>query len=458
MKDFYRDILPELSADSGFEKLAGERAVFLLGTDYYIGAPKTHEQRVAITPDQAALLKQWLAELGVELELLVVSDAGKNAGFGNELYRRAGAVIVSEAELAHLNPAPQVVHALKESTHYEATIPGPFVRIGALHSGDFKAGCGLADVLLRGNACGIFDGSAVGGFAYAGDFAVKPKFRIPLRSSMSVYAGWLAGEDVGESLVADETVVVSGGGVVGTSAVNVLLEKHDHQLKKILIIEKFATRCRELEALYHHQPKVEIRQGFDIKAEHLSGAKGFILTIFVQGSGATPKVVDTHQIACMKEGGVIVDVAIDEGGGIKIPKEDKIDPATGKPYAVTVEEIREVVEHLPVPLAYHADNHMPRRRPREASIEHGKTALMYLGALLYLCALKKGPRGALNFIMDHDYIEPPKTILDALLLDLKHGLAFTQSGNTTVLYRHVLKKSDEIHQFLSENGVSCLFA
>lgn len=449
-------ILPDRGETSGFAPLTDKRARLLLGTDYFIGAPTTHEQRVAITPDQAGQLKAWLAEHGVALELFVVADAGARAGFADSAYQAVGAQILTVAETAQM-PAPDVVHALKEPTDYEAHIPGEYMRIGALHTGDFRPDCGLAKVLVESDCCSVFDGSAVGGFAYKFDAPVRPRFPIPLRSSMSVYAGWLAGEDVGTSLVANEKVVISGGGVVGTSAADVLLEKHAHQLAQILIIEKFPERCAALRAQYAAHPQVVVKQGFAIADEDLDGAQGLILTIFVQGSGATPKVTSVEQVARMKRGGHIVDVAIDEGGGIRTRLDDQLDPQTGKRRLVSIEDTRAEVAALNHDLHYFADNHMPRRRPHEASIEHGKTALMYLATLLYLCAAHGGSQAALKHIMDHDYIVTPKTLADALILDLKHGLAFSNLHHTIALYRQVLKKSEEILAFLEEKGVHGVF-
>ena len=452
-------ILPAPGAENGFAALSDREVTFLLGTDVHIGEPDTCEQRVAITPEQACELKDWLAKVGVRLNLLVVRDAGKRAGFPDDEYVAVGARIIEESDIQSMTPIPDVVHALKEPTSYEATIPGPFMRIGALHSGDFKPESGIADVLKRGNSCGIFDGSAVGGFAFDTDFVVRPKFRIPLRSSMSVYAGKLAGEDVGKHLgEKDERVVVSGGGVVGTSAVGVLLDRHSDQLKEVLIIEKFENRCRELREMYQDFPCVSVKQGFDISPDDIRDAAGLILTIFVQGSAATPKVVDLERLKLMKHGGYITDVAIDEGGGVAISKDNQINPESGRAYTPTVEDIRQEVESLENGLTYHADNHMPRRRPREASIEHGKTGLMYLATLLYLSAEQGGPIDSIKFIMDQDNLERPKNIREALILDLKNGMAFVKLNSVTVLYRHVLKRSDDIQRYLNNNGVINTFA
>lgn len=450
------EILPQASKDAGFPKLENKEVVFLLGTDYFIGAPTTHEQRVAITPEQAGMLRDWLASRGIALKLYVVQGAGERAGFPDGEYEAVGATILSVEETASMEP-PHVVHALKEPTDYEADIPGEYMRIGALHSGDFKPECGWAKVLVKSDFCSIFDGSAVGGFAYKMDNPTRPKFPIPLRSSMSVYAGWLAGEDVGESLGQNEKVIISGGGVVGTSAADVLLEKHADQLDEVLIIEKFPERCAVLREMYKDYPQVKIQEGFAVSDEDIRGAQGLILTIFVQGSAATPKVTSVEQVTLMKEGGHIVDVAIDEGGGIATPRDNEIDPETGKRRILSIADVRAEVDKLGRNLHYFADNHMPRRRPHEASLEHGKTALVYLACMLYFCAAKGSSPEALKYFMDHDYIVTPKTLADGLILDLKHGLAFSNLHHTVALYRQVLKKSDDIQHFLEENGVHSVF-
>lgn len=456
----YGGILPEPVIKNGFLPLEEPReAVFLLGTDVHIGEPDHCEQRVGITPDQLKHLKAWLVALNVVPRLFVVSGAGNGAGFSDEMYVEAGGEIIAEADLPQMAATPHVVHALKESTAYEATIPGPFIRIGALHSGDFRPGTGLAQMLSSLRYCGVFDGSAVGGFAFFTDFDVKPKFPIPLRSSMSVYAGKLAGEDVGKCLEKDEKVVVSGGGVAGTAAVGVLLDHHLDQLREVVIIEKFEERCRQLREMYAGYPLVTIKQGVSIEDEDIHDAKGLILTIFIQGSDLTPKVVDVSKLATMRRGGTIVDVAIDEGGGIGIPKDHELDPVTGRRPQIFPEDVRREIDALNLDLIYVADNHMPRRRPKLASVEHGETALMYLAVLLYLSALKGGdPTEAMKLVMDHDYFGSAKNILQALVLDLKHGLAFVNCDDTVVLYRHVLKKCDEFRHFFRDNGINAVFA
>ena len=96
--------------------------------------------------------------------------------------------------------------------------------------------------------------------------------------------------------------------------------------------------------------------------------------------------------------------------------------------------------------------------PITANIEHGKTGLMYLATLLYLCAAQGGPVATVKYIMDQDNLENPKTIRDALELDLKNGMAFAKPRDITVLYRHVLKRSNDIQHYLDGKKVANTFA
>lgn len=444
-------VLPRPIAENGYLPLENREATFLLGTDYYIGYPEFPEQRVAITPLHCKVLGDWLDKLGVKLNLKVVANAGKGARFNDEEYVSAGAQIISEEQIAKID-APDVVHALKEPSKLEEDIAGPYLRIGALHTGDFREDCGLAKVLKKRNYSGIFDGSAVGGFAYNYDFEYKPKFLIPLRSSMSVYAGKLAGEDTGEVLEANEKVIVAGGGIVGTAAIDVLLTKYGEKISTLLITEYSRRRCAELREMYKaYGDRVQVKQTSTVTSEDIKDAKGLILTIFIQGSGATPRVIDVADLAVMRRGGMVVDVAIDEGGGIRIPKH-----STGA--MVEAEDVRAEIDNLGLNLGYVADNHMPRRRPRSASEEHSLTSIPYIATMLYLCAREQGPVGALTHIMDKSYIVRPRNVLDAMVLDLKQGLAFVNLDEITVLYRHLNKKSNEIAGFLRDNDIRNVFA
>ena len=83
---------------------------------------------------------------------------------------------------------------------------------------------------------------------------------------------------------------------------------------------------------------------------------------------------------------------------------------------------------------------------------------MYLATLLYLAAGQGGPKEVIKYIMDQDNLEEPANIKDALVLDLRNGMAFIKLNDITVLYRHVLKKSDYIQGILTKAGCLNTFA
>lgn len=139
------------------EEVRSGKCTFLLGIDRHIGeGTLEQETRVGITPSQAARLRRWLENAGISLDFYMVRGAGTSAGFDDEQYRQlAGAIIVDEIGIPKVRP-PHVVHALKEPCPYERWIPGPFVRIGALHTGSFSPNSGLAHLLGSPNFSAIF--------------------------------------------------------------------------------------------------------------------------------------------------------------------------------------------------------------------------------------------------------------------------------------------------------------
>ncbi len=114
---------------------------FLLGTDELI----RRERRVAMTPRHIDALSHDLAALGLEARIFVVRGAGERAAseageiFTDQQYAAAGAELVDRDRVGSIG-ALDVAHALKEPTEWEREIPGPVIRIGALHLASRPAG------------------------------------------------------------------------------------------------------------------------------------------------------------------------------------------------------------------------------------------------------------------------------------------------------------------------------
>lgn len=437
----YQSLLPQIMP------LQGRKAALLLGTDRHIGeeTPGAEETRVGFIPSQAAALKSWLQEAGVFLDFYFIQGAGARAGYSDGDYLNAGGHLLFEHELSTL-PAPQIFHALKEPSAYESFIQGPFIRIGALHTGAFDPTSGLASLFKRKNFCAIFDGSNIGGFSYN----ITGGHIIPIRSSMSVFAGWIAADNAGRQY--DEQkgkVIVSGGGVVGSAAIERLLSEYSVTATQILVFEPDQVQCKRLTDKFGADGKLVIVERGTITADDISGAIGLILTAFRQGHPA-PKVVSIGDLAALAENAVVVDVSIDERGGILIPGLD-FDRAS---LQQVVESVRESIAQLRKNITYIGDSHLPRNNPSKASESHGIAVLPYLAVLLYLSAREGGAAQAVNYILNQDCSSSPQTHFDSLVCDLKQGLAFWRPDPIHVREEITKGIMSSMDYFLKREGIS----
>lgn len=400
------------------------RVELLLGNDREIGR-ETHsqERRVGITPDHVRELRGFFADLRLELSVLVMQGAGQRAGFADSDFVAAGAEILTEGELQYHDGPPDVVHALKEPSRYEAQIPGPFCRIGALHTGDFHSEGGLAGLLRKRNVA-IFDGSHIG---------APDVFRIPIRGGMSIFAGEIAAEWVLDHLDhrhASGRVVVVGAGNAGKAALRKMAA--DPAVTEIHLLDsaedpKRLDRIRaELADLA--EVRVEGIAGTDHPAL-LSAVDGAVAVVFAvaRPREAAPKVVHVNSLKQrLADGALVVDISIDEKGAI-------LDPEIRRTWS-----LEQIIEHLSRSFAgsrnrvYRALSNMPRAYPRQASLAHGDAVLPYLATLLFLAARDGGAEGAIRHLavraVDGRSPDPrqaePARVLDALVQDLRNGMAF----------------------------------
>jgi alanine dehydrogenase len=400
------------------EKLNGKKASFLLGTDQYIGEgldkkgnKKLTETRVGVVPEQVAAIKSWLESNGVAFDFYFVKGAGSRADFLDTAYLKIGGQVLFEHQLSTM-PAPNVVHALKEPCAYETFIPGPFLRIGALHSGAFEEESGVAFLFKNRNFCAIFDGSNIG----------TDKV-IPIRGSMSVFAGQIASEfcadHFNEQRINDLKIVISGGGKAGKAALDRILELKGDAIKEIILADPTPAINQLLTEEYKNDPRVKIISAASLTAAEVAGCNGLILTA-VKGSSA-PDVININEIKAVADKCIIVDISIDEKGGIYM------DGFNRKPKEVTPHEIifrnTDVLNGFQKNIKYVADDHLPKYKPREASIAHGSAILPYIAMLLYCAAKFGGARNAARYILNGDYSDMGKEAAE-LLTHLKRGLAF----------------------------------
>lgn len=398
---------------------AKPRVRLLLGTDEYI----SFERRVALVPQHLVVLRENLAAHDLEVDLLVYRGAGERAsgdghgGFPDDAYRAVGAEIVDEDSLAN-QPAVDVVHALKEPTEYESLLPGPFLRLGALHLASKPPG--VCAMLGRRNFAGIFDGGTVGSCAYLLDGGD----RTPIVASMSRFAGRVAARHVLDALADHHLgagkVVVVGGGVAGRAAI----ETVKPLVSELVVVEKYEPMhgwlAGQLAAMGIENHDIRV----DLDDDAVDGA---IAIIFAHRSGAqaAEKVCNIDQIRMMEKAAAIADIAIDQGGSILHPEYDERDDAVA-----ARSKYQRIFAELGY--SYYAETNMPREAPHGASEHHGEASLAYVAVLLMLSALHGGPAEAVEVVrarpMAH-YTEPAAVAaldpFSAHVQDLRNGLQLT---------------------------------
>lgn len=424
--------LPEALAGLGFKK---EEVTFFLGSDEWI----PRETRVALTPRHLEQLRRVLGGAGLGLRLLVLSGAGDRAGYGDGDYRSVGARIVERDEVPELSGV-DVFHALKEPTAYESEIPGPFLRIGALHLASYPPGVGM--LLRRANFAAILDGGTIGSCSYTllgGD-------RTPIVASMSRFAGAVSGRKVVEGLeqngLGPGRIVVVGGGVAGVSAIEQMRPKISH----LVVVESFAPSRERLAETLRALGCESFEIVSEMRDELLDGAVGLVFA-HRSGAQAAEKVCDYEAVRRMAKGAAIADIAIDQGGSILhdgYRAED--DSLTAR------DKYRELLKDF----YYFAETNIPRHVPCEASVSHGDASWGYVATLLALSALQGGPRQAAEELLQLQvHLGAPaagRPLLEALLQDLRNGVQLARNGERTVIADPDIEKNPALVRWIRDHA------
>lgn len=245
-------------------------------------------------------------------KVLVQKYAGVGAGISDEDYRKAGATIVDGAR--EIYEKSEMIVKVKEPLPDEI----PFLREGQilytyLH---LAADERLTKALMERKIVGI---------AY--ETIEAPDGTLPLLAPMSAVAGRMATQ-IGASYLQHDhggkgmllggvtgvdraKVVVLGGGVVGVNAIKMavglganvtVLDTNMHRLDYLADIFGNA-----IQTLYSNAEQIEKSV---VNADLVIGA------VLVTGAKA-PKLVTRDMVSRMQPGGVIVDVAVDQGGSVE---------------------------------------------------------------------------------------------------------------------------------------------
>lgn len=274
-----------------------------------IGVPKeikSHEYRVGLTPGSV----RELVERGHRV--LVESHAGLGIRHDDDDYRASGAEIVADA--ATVYEQAELIVKVKEPQPAETDLLGRGQTLFTyLHLAPDPE---LAQRIID---------SGVTAIAY--ETVTGPGGSLPLLAPMSEVAGRLSiqagahcleraqgGSGVllsGVPGVAPGKILIIGGGTVGENAAQVARGIG----ADVTILDKSVRRLRELDQEYDGGVKCVYSTTETIE-EYALAANLVIGAVLVPGA-ATPKVLKKSVIERMRNGAVIVDVAIDQGGCVE---------------------------------------------------------------------------------------------------------------------------------------------
>jgi alanine dehydrogenase len=434
------------SLNQTLPRRAGRPVRLLLDTDREVGKELgSPEWRVGLAPDQVRDLIRSAAHLGIHLQVAVVAGAGELAGYPDGEYEAAGAEI-SQLDRLSSSECFDIVTALKEPTAHEALIPGPFVRIGALHLTDHTFE-GPRALLKAGNFSLLLDGASIGKASYV----LSGGYPTPVVATMSPFAGRRAADLAIDAFAARRKgqpgrVVIVGGGVVGTTAAYHLRGRCRQVVVLDVDLDRVSELRQEFMGILDGTAYVVLENTVHSLEEALDGAEALILAAR-RGVEKAPKVVNLHQLDFLAPGAVVIDIGIDQGGSIRNP-----DIVTGDDQATIIARNKGSLE-IARGLRYVAEPNMPRTYPREASQAHGRAIAPYLLALGVLCAREGSPRAAAEAILGatpssasgsaHDYFK-------LVLQDLRNGSDLAVDGDVLVVCNEDLLASPELMSLLTQ--------
>ena len=271
-----------------------------------IGVPKeikNHEYRVGMTPEAVT---QVVAQ---GHQVVVETGAGVGIGIGDRDYKKAGARIGGSAKAVFA--AAEMIVKVKEPLAVERKL----LRRGQLlftylHLAADKT---LTRELMQSGATCI---------AY--ETITDHAGRLPLLAPMSKVAGRLATQAAAHYLqrshggigklvggvpgVLPAKVTVLGGGVVGRNAARIALGMG----ADVTILEKNAAVMDDINAEFNGQVRTLYSSVANI-VRVIADSDIVIGGVLLPGATA-PKIVSEAMIKSMRDGSVVVDVAIDQGG------------------------------------------------------------------------------------------------------------------------------------------------
>ncbi len=277
-----------------------------------IGVPKeikTNENRIAVVPAGVEILKQH------GHTVLIEDHGGIESGFSNEDYVNAGARIIPTA--AEVFAKAEMIMKVKEPLPQEyKLIRENQVVFTYFH---FAASRELTDAMMASKALCI---------AY--ETVETRDGDLPLLIPMSEVAGRMAVQEGAKYLekyfggrgillggipgVRPASVVILGGGIVGTNAAKIAAGIGAN----VTILDINLDRLRYLDDVMPKNVTTVKSSPYTIR-EAIADADLIIGAVLIAGAKA-PHLITRDMLKLMKRGTVIVDVAVDQGGCVETIK------------------------------------------------------------------------------------------------------------------------------------------
>jgi alanine dehydrogenase len=264
---------------------------------------KNHEYRVGLTPAGVREL------VGHGHEVWVQTGAGASIGLFDAQYEAAGAKLAIDAVDAFARgemiikvkePQPSEIAMLREGQllyTYLHLAPDPAQTAGLVKSG---AVC-IAYETVTGPGGGLP--------------LLAPMSEVAGRMAVQAGAAHLEKSKGGMGLllggvpgVAPAHVVILGGGVVGTHALQVAVGMG----ARVTVLDKNVDRLRQLDLVFGNRISTLYSTALSVE-ESVLAADLVIGGVLIPGAAA-PKLVTRSMVSRMRPGAVVVDVAIDQGG------------------------------------------------------------------------------------------------------------------------------------------------
>lgn len=285
-----------------------------------IGVPKevkNHEYRVGLTP---ASVQEFTAR---GHDVIVETNAGIGIGCGDEAYFKSGAEVVDTIDEIYAR-ADMIVKVKEPQAVERNLLRENQILFTYLHLAPDAAQ--TKDLLASGATCIAYEtvSNANGGLPL-----LAPMSQVAGRLSIQAGAHCLEKAHGGTGVllggvpgVAPAKVTVIGGGVVGENAIQIALGMG----ADVTVLDRNADVLNQLSRQYGSALKTVYSTQSELE-QNVTLADLVIGAVLVKGAAA-PKLVSATMLKQMKDGAVLVDVAIDQGGCFETSKATTHDDPT----------------------------------------------------------------------------------------------------------------------------------